>query len=218
MVASKSQDEDRRFGRPSYGKPKSQLTVFGKALRQTLRRFPTLYAVDISAVIRARGFGKTTPSQITGIKNGSQNLRATSVQDIILGLREKNPEAFEFYLNALVNLLRDWEPSQDDDDEVSMGDVDNLVDFIKDWMQREGISQSELISLCEKEGISTKAIAEILEGRQVNEETELPRLARVIRQPNGEIYSIDEWRVLCGYPPAEFVDQENGHPLGNGKA
>jgi hypothetical protein len=218
MVSSKPKNtEDRRFGRPSYGKPKSQLTVFGKALQRTFSEFPDLYAADISAVVRAQNIGRITNSQISGIKKGSQNLRATSIQDIILGIRERDSEAFEFYLETLVTLLRKWEPSQDSDYEASMEDAENVVDFINDWMQREEISQEELEELLDREGLSAEAFREILAGRQVNEAYEMPRLARVIRQSNGEVYTMEDWRVLCGYPPIDFSDQKkNGHPLNNG--
>lgn len=214
MVSSKPKNtEDRRFGRPSYGKPKSQLTVFGKALQCTFSEFPDLYAADISAVVRAQNIGRITNSQISGIKKGSQNLRATSIQDIILGIRERDSEAFEFYLETLVTLLRKWEPSQDSDYEASMEDAENVVDFINDWMQREGVSQKELEGLLEEEGLSAQAFQEILAGRQVEAEEELPSLARVIRQSDGECYSMEEWRAICGYPPLNVNQKENGHSL-----
>ncbi|MBD1864202.1 MULTISPECIES: helix-turn-helix transcriptional regulator [Trichocoleus] len=220
MVAAVRQKSlnDRRFARQSYGKPKSDLTLFGIALRRTFDNFPELLAVNISAAVRASKIGKISSSQISGFKNGNQNLRATSVQDIIIGLREEHPEAFEYYLSTLMTLLRNWEPTDNSDqNEAIMPDYESLVDFIKAWMEREGVSQEELEKRTKKEGLSAKALREILAGREINTDKELAPLSRVLRDPDGKIYDSDVWNALCGDLPPDFSDESeepNGHTVG----
>lgn len=220
MVASvRQKPNDRRVARQPYGKPKSELTVFGIALRRTFANFPELLAVNISAAVRAGKIGKISSSQISGFKNGTQNLRATSVQDIIIGLREEHPEAFEYYLSTLMTLLRNWKPTENSDQNEAtiMPDYESLVDFIKGWMEREEVSQQELEKRLKKEGLSAKAFREILAGREVDIDKELIPLARVLRDPEGKIYDSDVWNALCGDLPPDFSDESeetNGHIVG----
>lgn len=80
------------------------LTIFSQAWNDTLAKFDDLKAVEIMMSARNMGF-RITQSKLTQFKQGDLDVKAGTLQTILLSLKLQHPVAFNFYIERVKELF-----------------------------------------------------------------------------------------------------------------